>query len=203
MTFDVNVWVNNYLSLSKGRQGYAAQRLIRSAFDGHCRLGPIQLIVSHVMLDTLQIVLMRVGLSDALSEAARNAVEASATGGVIRQAPYVVLGRGVQPIRDAEDRGVLDTAIAGNSDLLVTNNRKDFTPGPRADIDAEMVRIDETGRGDVLMFRHSRLQHGIVITSVLAAKAWLLDGVLPPPGILERFLPPASRSATGSSATPP
>ena len=65
VTFDVNVWVSNYLSLSRGHQGPAAQRLGQSAFDGHSMLGPVQPVISHVMLDTLQAVLMRIGLSDA------------------------------------------------------------------------------------------------------------------------------------------
>jgi predicted nucleic acid-binding protein len=193
LALDVNVWVNHYLSLSKGRQGSAAQRLVHATFDGHCRLGPIQPIISHVMLDTLRAVLVRVGLPDGLAEAARNAVESSAIGGIIGESPYVVFGGGVQPIRDAEDGGVLETAIAGNTDLLITHNIKDFMPGPRADIDAETVRIDRNGGGDVLLFRHSKSRFGIVIASVFAAKAWLLDGVLPPEGILERFLPSAAQ----------
>jgi len=190
----VNVWVANDLSLSKGRQGSAAQRLVQRAFDGHCLLGPIQPILSHVMPDTLQGVLMRVGLSDAHAEAARNGVEATAIGGVIGQPPYGMPGDGVQPIRDAEDGGGLDTAIAGNADLLVTHNMKGFMPGPRADIDAEIVRMDEKGRADVLMARRGKSPHGLVIASVFAAKVWLLDGVCPPAGILERFLPPAQPS---------
>lgn len=137
------------------------------------------------MLDTLQGVLMSLGLPDAMADAARNAVEASATGGVLRRSPYVVLGGGVQPVRDSEDGGVLDTAIAGNSDLLVTNNIKDFLPGGRTDIDAEMVRVDARGNADVLVFRHGRLPRGLVIASVFAAKAWLVDGISPPAGILE------------------
>jgi len=200
VVLDVNVWVNSYLCLSKGRQGSAAQRLVRGAFDGHCRLGPIQPIISHVMLDTLQSVLVRVGLPDALAEAARDAVEASAVGGAFQEAPYVVLGGGVQPILDAEDGGVLDTAIAGNADLLVTNNMKDFMPGPRGDIDAALVRNDQKGNADVLMFKHGKSRHGLVIASVFAAKAWLVDGVAPPEGVLERFLPSASQSAARPSS---
>jgi hypothetical protein len=158
-------------------------------------MGPIQPIISHVMLDTLQGVLIAIGLPEAITDAARHAVEAAATDGVVGQAPYVVLAGGVQPIKDAEDRGVLETAIAGSSDLLVTNNMADFVPGTRADIDAEIVHADAKGKVDVLLLKHGRLPHGLAITSVFAAKAWLLDGMPPPAGILARFLPAVPRRA--------
>ncbi len=190
ITYDVNVWVAHFLSLSKGRQGTAAQRVIRSAFAGHCRLGPVQPIISHTMLDTMQGVLIRRGLTEVAAEAARNAVEDFAAGGVVPQPPYMVLGGGAQPMDDSEDGGVLDTAVAGEADLLITSNLRDFAPRPRSDIDAEIVRLDTDGDADVLLFRHGRLAHGVVIASLFAATAWLLDGARPPDGILERFLPP-------------
>ena len=189
LALDVNVWVNHCLSLSRGRDGSVAQRLVRSSFDGHCRLGPIQPIVSHAMLDTLQEVLARIGFPEAIAEAARNAIESSATEGAVRQPPHLVFAGGLQPVKDAEDRAVLETAIAGGADLLVTSNMQDFTPGPRAGIDAEVVRASAKGQADVLLLKHARLPHGLVIASAPVAHSWLLDGNRPPDGILERFLP--------------
>ena len=189
LTLDVNVWVNNYLSLAMGREESAAQQLVRSAFAGHCRLGPVQPVMSHAMLDTLQEVLARSGLPEVYAVAAKNAVEAAATGGIAQEPPHLVLASGVQPVMDAEDRNVLETAIAGAADLLVTNNLADFTPGPRGDIDAEIIRLGLAGRADILLFRHPRLEHGLVIASVFAARAWLIDGIAPPKGILGRFFP--------------
>jgi predicted nucleic acid-binding protein len=189
LTLDVNVWVNNYLSLAMGREDSAAQQLVRSAFLGHCRLGPVQPIISHAMLETLQEVLARSGLPEVYAVAARNAVEAAATGGIAPEPPHLVLASGVQPVKDTEDRSVLETAIAGAADLLVTNNFDDFTPGPRADIDAEIIRRGLAGRADILLFRRSRLEHGFVIASVFAARAWLNDGMAPPKDILGRFFP--------------
>ena len=182
LMLDVNVWVNHYLSLSKGRDGSAAQQLVQAAFNGHCRLGVVQPIISHKMLDTLLDVLVRVGLPERFAEAARNAVEVSATGGVVAQAPYMVLG-GVLPLLDLEDRAVLETAVAGGADMLVTNNMRDFTPGPLADIDAEILRKDPGGQADTLIFRHPGSPHGVVITSVPAARSWLCRGTSPPPGV--------------------
>ena len=144
------------------------------------------------MLDTLEEVLVRVDLPEAVAGAARNAVEASATEGIIRQSPHLVLAGGVQQIMDAEDRGVLETAVAGSADLLVTDNIRDFVPGSRGDIDAEVIGAGPKGQADVLLFRHARLRHGLVIAYVFAAHSWLLDGIPPPKGILERFFPPAT-----------
>ncbi len=187
LALDVNVWVNHYLSLSKGREGSAAQQLVHASFNGHCRLGPVQPIISHAMLDTLQEVLVRIDLPDRFAEAARNAIEASSTGGVVGDAPYAVLGGGVQPLTDPEDRAVLEMVVAGEADLLVTNNMADFTPGPRADVDAEIMRRDPAGQPDTLLFRHPRLQQGLIIASVFAARSWLHHGENPPRGVLDRF----------------
>jgi hypothetical protein len=148
------------------------------------------------MLDTMQGALTRLGLTEATAEAARNVVEASAADGVIPQPPYVVLGGGgVQPMNDTEDGAVLDTAVAGAADLLITSNLRDFAPGARSAIDADIVRFDADGDADVLLFRHGRLAHGVVIASLFAATAWLLDGARPPDGVLERFLPPRTIGA--------
>ena len=194
LVLDVNVWVNHYLSLSKGRQGSAAQHLVHAAFTGHCRLGAVQPVISHAMLDTLQDVLVRIDLPERFAEVARNAVEASATGGIVGDPPQMVLGGGVQPLIDLEDRAVLETAIAGGADLLVTNNVADFSPGPRADVDAEVVRRDAKGQPDALLFKHPKLPHGLIIASVFAARSWLHHGERPPPGVLGRFLPQAAQA---------
>lgn len=189
LVLDVNVWVNHYLSLSRGREGSAAQQLVNIAFNGHCRLGPVQPIISHAMLDTLQEVLVGINLPERFAEAARNAVEASATGGMVGEAPVAVLGGGVQPLLDLEDQAVLDTAVAAGSDLLVTNNMEDFTPGPRAGIHADVMRRNPEGQPDTLLFKHPRLRHGLIIASVFAARSWLYHGEPPPPGVLGQFLP--------------
>ncbi len=122
-------------------------------------------------------------------EDARNAVEASATWGIVGDLPYAVLGGGARPLIDFEDQAVLDMAVAGGADMLLTNTMADFTPGARAGIDADVMRRDSAGQADVLLFRHPRLPHGLVVASVFAARAWLHYGETPPGGVLGRFLP--------------
>jgi len=184
LLLDVNVWVNHYHSLSRGREGSAEQQLVQAAFSGHCRLGPIQPIISHRMLDTLQDVLIRIDLPERFAEAARNAVEATATGGIVSKPLQMVLG------------AVFELAVAGGADLLVTNNVADFTPGPRADVDADVIRRNPGQQPDVVLFRYPTLPHDLIIASVFAARSWLHDGARPPPGVLSRFLP-------NEPATPP
>ena len=58
------------------------------------------------------------------------AIGAIATAGPAGEDPHIVLGgTGVLPVRDTEDRGVLETAIAGEAQLLATANLGDFKVG--------------------------------------------------------------------------
>jgi len=191
LTLDVNVWFNNYWSLSRGKTGSAAQRVVAACIAGSCRFGDIQPIISHLMLDTLEGALVRKGFSPRLAEVARDAVEAAAADAVLSIPPVAVIGGGTEAVLDEEDRAVLETAIAGRADMLVTSNMKDFTPGPRANIAAEIIRCSPDGKPDVLLVRDVRLADGLVIASPAASCAWLVDGVAPPGGVLQRFMPPA------------
>lgn len=178
--FDVNVWVSHFLSLSRGKPATATGQLVRAALEGHCRRGPMQVIASHAMLDTLAGVLERIGLSEFAAQSARDVVEGACEAGALRLAPFMVLGGGVQPMRDEEDGSVLDTALAARAELVVTHNLADFTPGSRADVDARKLR------DGVLVLAHPLVPEGMTIASVFEARAWLIDGVQPPAGVLPR-----------------
>lgn len=185
--FDVNVWVANVLAAARGHDCTCCQLLVESAIVGQCRLGPLVSRISIAMLDTLETVLEReLDFPPTLANAARNVAEVA---GPSPLPAIVVVGGGVQPMLDLEDMGVLETALAASADLLVTNNMDDFTRGNRARIDAMVVRT-VGGKPDVLLVSHSRLPNGLVVTTPFAAKAWLIDGYPPPPGVLRRFLPP-------------
>jgi len=67
----------------------------------------------------------------------------------------------------------------------------------------EVVRSDVNRKVDVVMLRNARLPHGLAIASVFAAKAWLIDGVLPPTGVLDRFRPSPPVAEEPSSAHRP
>jgi predicted nucleic acid-binding protein len=200
VVLDVNVWVANYLASSRGRGGTSCQALVDMAIGGHCRLGPLVSHISLPMLDTLQAVLQReFDISAELAEAARNVAQDA---GLPPLPPLLVLGGGLQPMQDKEDAGVLETALAAGAEMLVTANMKDFTPGPNGDIDAEIIRT-RNGVADVLLFRTAKAPEGLVITTPFAAKAWLVDGYLPPPGILGRFTPRADAAPPGEAVPRP
>jgi predicted nucleic acid-binding protein len=185
IVLDVNVWVANTLASARGRDGTSCQVLVEQAIIGQCRLGPLVSRISLPMLDTLQSVLeQELGIAADLAEAARNVAEEA---GSMPLAPLLVLGGGNLPMKDKEDLGVLETAIAAGADILVTGNMKDFTPGRRAAIDADIVRTRQ-GVPDVLRVRNAKLPDGLIVTTPYAAKAWLIDGHAPPPGVLDRFL---------------
>jgi predicted nucleic acid-binding protein len=191
IVLDVNIWVANYLASARGRDGTSCQLLVERAIAGQCRVGPLASCISIPMLDTLQDVLERdVGISAELAEAARNVAQDA---GSVFLPPLLVVGGGVLAMADPEDLGVLETALAAGADMLVTGNLKDFTQGPRADIDADIVR-SRGGVADVLLVRNPKVPNGLVMTTPYAAKAWLIEGYAPPPGILDRFMPPLDAS---------
>jgi predicted nucleic acid-binding protein len=200
IVLDVNVWVANYLASARGREGTSCQSLVEMAIVGYCRLGPLVSHISLPMLDTLQAVLQReLDISAELAEAARNVAQDA---GSPPLPPLLVLGGGLQPMKDEEDAGVLETALAAGADLLVTANMKDFTPGPKGDIDAEVIRTRQSV-ADVLLFRNAKAAEGLVITTPFVAKAWLVDGYLPPPGILGRFMPRVDAAPPGEEVPQP
>lgn len=125
---DLNIWVADLLAAAHGRTGTAAQTLVDVVRDGSCSLGPTQLIVSWGMLNRLQTVLAReFDVPSHLLQTLINGIATIARKGPSGTPPYLLLGgTGVLPLRDEEDRGVLEAAYAGRARLLVTHNLKDF-----------------------------------------------------------------------------
>lgn len=85
--------------------------------------------------------------------------------------PHLTLGGpGLIALRDVEDAHVLDVAVAGRADLLVTSNSSDFV-GYRTDVhEADAVAI------------HDAPQHRVVIAHTYRAAAWLRGGRILIPG---------------------
>jgi predicted nucleic acid-binding protein len=69
--------------------------------------------------------------------------------------------------------------------------------------DAGVLETARNGVADVLLFRNAKAPEGLVITTPFAAKAWLVDGYLPPPGILGRFTPRADAAPPGEAVPRP
>lgn len=122
LCLDLNVWLGAILSQGLGRTDTAAQMLVAAARSGASARGPVALVISWGMLNRLREVLTRFDFG---REEADRLVEVIAA--IARDGPSLTLGGvGVLPLDDEEDRHVLETALAGGADLLVTHNLADF-----------------------------------------------------------------------------
>lgn len=169
---DLNVFVADLLARRRGREDTAVRLLVDGVARTSTPLGPLQLVVSVGMLSRLRSVL-RDGLdaSPAAVNAYVGAVSAYARSGSSRQSPLLVLGgTGVLPVPDREDAHVLETAVAGRADLLVTADMGDF--------DVRGTTVLEEGR--VLRFR--RADHDVVIAHPFRAARWVRQGRILLPG---------------------
>ncbi|MBO9546722.1 PIN domain-containing protein [Caulobacter sp.] len=124
LCLDLNVWLGAILSERTGAST-SAQMLVEAVRSGVSPRGPVALVISWGMLNRLRDVLDRFGFGRAEAD---RLIEVLAT--IARDGPSLTLGGvGVLPLKDEEDRHVLETAKAGDADMLVTQNLRDFT-GP-------------------------------------------------------------------------
>ncbi len=122
LCLDLNVWFGAILSERLGRTDTAAQVLTLAARSGVCERGSVSLVISWGILNRLRQVLAGAGFA---RDDADRLIEILAT--IARDGPSLTLGGvGVLPLDDEEDRHVLETALAGRADMLVTHNLKDF-----------------------------------------------------------------------------
>jgi hypothetical protein len=75
----------------------------------------------------------------------------------------------VYPLRDEEDRHVLEVAIAGEADLLVTANMADF----------ESADVFKVGDGTRIRLHPRPGQATLVIAHPNQARDWLRAGIQP------------------------
>jgi predicted nucleic acid-binding protein len=115
---DLNVFVAAEIALAKGHESTTPLRLVNA-----CREGRFDLVTSWPMLERLTEVLQRSPLNlnlDLALERAEEIADLSALPNLL------VVGGGILPVRDTEDRGVLETALAGRAQYLATYNLADF-----------------------------------------------------------------------------
>lgn len=170
---DLNVWFRQLLNEAKGRTGTASQRIVEIVSSGRYAQGGVQLVVSHTMLSRLEIALLRHGASPITAGQFIGAIETIARIGPYREPASIVLGGGYQPTRDAmqieydpynpafspppidaEDGRVLDTALAGGADFLVTNNMKDFAIHSDS-IVGDRIRVKKTADRRLVLVNES------------------------------------------------
>jgi PIN domain len=166
LCLDLNIWCAAFLADKSGRTGTAAQELIAIVRRGECALGLTQLVISWGMLTRLRKVLVDDWEVDpSLAEAYTAVITGYARLGPAGVAPYLLLGgTGVMPLRDSEDAHVLEVAMAGLTDVLVTRNFGDFTN----------YRTDVLVPGRVAL--HHGVGHDVVIADPRDMLTWVRAG---------------------------
>ena len=188
LCLDVNVWVSYYLSIARGRgTGTAAGGVADIVFRGASPFGPVQLIVSHAMLDTLAFVLRRMPVTEPFADMAHDQISAVAGAGYLARPPAIVLGgTAANPVLDQEDAAVLNAAMAGGADLFVTLNIDDFIRGSRARTTTHVLSRRE-GKPDVFRLDHPRCPSGLIVATPARVASWLVHGEVPPPAVMARL----------------
>ena len=128
LCLDLNIWCASLLSDRKGKQNSSSQSLVTIIRQGYCEIGLVQLIISWGMINRLRSVLEeQLSIPTPLVDSYLSAIINYTQLGSIYASPQLTLGgTGVVAIRDEEDAHVLETALAGKADVLVTVNFKDF-----------------------------------------------------------------------------
>ncbi len=180
--------------------------VVGSVRDGVCPAGPVQLVTSLPIIENYASVLQRrFGYSRIDAEEKAWLLEQYAIDGPMPEHPQLVVGSGYIPFEteaelraavDAfagsenaaklfaetqDDRYVLETALAGRADILVTSDINDFNRG-------QAIQLERT---DVLLFPFSgRI---LVIAKPSFVAFWLRQGVLPNASLVasnaDEFLP--------------
>jgi predicted nucleic acid-binding protein len=161
---DLNIWVAALLADRQGRTNTASQYLVETVRSGISPIGATSLVISFGMLDELRsAIVAHLGLKIETADAYVSAVEEYAKLG----AQLTLGGTGVIALRDIEDLHVLETAIAGKADFLVTANFKDFT--------LRDTQIEIPGRHAI----YRSPVHSIHIVHPYLMVEWLRSGTIP------------------------
>ncbi len=124
LCLDLNIWAGDLLADRQGHSNTATQLLVEIVRSGRSSVGEVSLVISLGMLDKLRSVVVRkpFKLSTTTASEYVSLVERYAAIG----AQLTLGGTGIVGLKDLEDAHVLETAIAGRADFLVTMNFKDF-----------------------------------------------------------------------------
>jgi hypothetical protein len=160
---DLNIWIGAFLAEKANRADTAAQALVSAVREGRSPHGAVALVISYGMIFRLKTVLLRLTGDMAAADRIPTIIAELA-----EQGPSLTLGGvGVLPMDDHEDRHVLETALAGRADILVTHNLGDFIGGD--------VRELLPGR----WYGATHSAHRLLIAHTYDGAAWIRGDGLP------------------------
>ncbi|MGY6529683.1 MAG: PIN domain-containing protein [Cyanobacterium sp.] len=165
LCLDLNIWCAALLADIKGNQNSACQTIVDFVRYGHCYSRKIELVISWGMLNRLEQVLLRL---TPLTDDASFYINVICSYAQLSNPQLILGGTGVIAIDDLEDQGVLETAVAGTADLLITANFQDFLN--------KDVTIIIPNKYAIYNFPH----HNIQIVHPYLAVDWLNKGTIPP-----------------------
>lgn len=213
LALDVNVFIADILSRRQRRRNTATIRIVDAVRNGVCPAGPVQLITSVPIIETFANVLQRrLGYDAHMAEERAWILEEYTRQGPMQSRPHVTVGAGYIPFateaemrqsiethmkrKDVDklfheiqdDRYVLETALAGNADILVTSNIADFCRDPA-------VKLQ---RADVVLYPFANRM--LVIATPQFTSHWLDQGIIPDAGFVAdhpddfvQFIPPSKK----------
>lgn len=122
LCLDLNIWLALIIADTKGQKGTSVQKLVTILRSGYYNFYMIELIISWKMLNGLSLnIQKKLNVSENRAKFFVETVKAYS-----EISPSITLGGGTTPLKDEEDADVLETALAGKADLLITRNFKDF-----------------------------------------------------------------------------
>lgn len=178
VVLDVNVWVANLIAADRGRNDTAVRQLVSMIARGEWGNSGrgVQLVISLDMLETLEAVLMRRNAQPQKIEAYSSAVMNIMKFGPEGLDPYLLLGGREQfAMADLEDAGVLATAFASRSDIVITGNLSDFETKDSTSIDTRIVGTSPNSR-QLRAHRHRRGDVDLIVAHPFDVMDWIRQG---------------------------
>ena len=166
LCLDLNIWCAALLAERQNRQDTACQTLVKIVKERECSWGRVELVVSWGMLNRLEKVLVKdLKVSPLSAQLYLKSIESYTS-----SSPQLTLGgTGILSLQDTEDIHVLETAIAGKAQVLVTANFRDFV-----NKDVRIVRENRHG-----IYRNADFQchivHPYLMMQLLKNSAFYLD----------------------------
>jgi predicted nucleic acid-binding protein len=145
----------------------AAHRLRTSEY-------PAQVAISLEMMDSVERVLVRRGISDIVAREFMQTVLHLVKTGPEQLDPYLLLsGRDQFAVSGREDAGVLATAIAAKARLLVTANLKDFVTNDGEIVETQIIKAG-SARRQLFAILHERADDvSLVVAHPVDVLDWL------------------------------